>query len=145
MKSVCVVLLLYLILYTQQSSSHGVEYSVGDHAYLNLLVSVSPDIPATDSGAVLENIKDWLTLGSRDLYKATKGWAFIQTVKILVPAEWEDVTGDVSTAFHETHEDAEIRVEYDHSVYKNSPFTLQTGGCGEPGEYTQVSSDFFIS
>ena len=37
------------------------------------------------------------------------------------------------------HEDAEIRVEPPNIMYGDSPYTLQTGECGEEGQYTQVS------
>ena len=98
------------------------DYSPSDHSYSNLLISISPDISSTESTTVLENIKDWTTLGSAALNKTTIGWAYIKTVKILIPTNWKDVA-DVHEAIFEIYDDAEIRVEFDNSIYRNSPFT----------------------
>ena len=37
------------------------------------------------------------------------------------------------------HEDAEIRVEPPSIMFGDSPYTLQTGECGEEGDYIQVN------
>ena len=42
------------------------------------------------------------------------------------------------------HEDAEIRVEPPTVMFGDSPYTLQTGECGEEGEYIQVIMTHFI-
>ena len=39
-------------------------------------------------------------------------------------------------------EDGNIRVDTKSGVYGNSPFTIQTGSCGEEGEYIQISEPF---
>ena len=36
-------------------------------------------------------------------------------------------------------------MDNESGVYGNSPFTLQTGGCGEPGQFIQVSASFLSS
>ena len=41
-------------------------------------------------------------------------------------------------------EDGNVRIDQRSGVYGNSPFTVHTGGCGEPGEYMQVSSTFLL-
>ena len=60
----------------------------------------------------------------------------IPKVYILVPYSWSQIEG--SEAAHQVHEDADIRVEVPNSLYGDTPFTLQTGECGEQGEYIQV-------
>ena len=80
--------------------------------------------------------------GSKSLYSASQGWAHFRNVYILVPASWSPVPG--AQPAHEVHEDAQIRVEPTHTIYGDSPFTLQTGECGEEGEFIQVE-DFSIS
>ena len=70
------------------------------------------------------------------MYSASQGWAHFRNVYILVPASWSPVPG--AQPAHEVHEDAQIRVEPTHTIYGDSPFTLQTGECGEEGEYIQV-------
>ena len=57
-------------------------------------------------------------------------------VYILVPSSWAFIEG--SEDAHQVHEDADIRVEVTNNLYGDTPFTLQTGECGEQGEYIQV-------
>ena len=94
--------------------------------------------------AAIENIKHWVTEGSQSLYSASQGWAHIHHVYILVPASWAPLNN--SEEAHEGHEDAQIRVELSSSIYGDTPFTLQTGECGEEGEFIQVPSveDFHL-
>jgi len=39
-------------------------------------------------------------------------------------------------------QDGDVQVNTKSGVYGNSPFTLQTSGCGEEGEYIQISNEF---
>ena len=70
------------------------------------------------------------------MFSASQGWAYFNNVYILVPASWSPIPE--AQPAHEVHEDAQIRVEPFNSIYGDSPFTLQTGECGEEGEYIQV-------
>ena len=70
------------------------------------------------------------------MFSASQGWAYFNNVYILVPASWSPIPE--AQPAHEDHEDAQIRVEPFNSIYGDSPFTLQTGECGEEGEYIQV-------
>ena len=84
--------------------------------------------------------------GSRSLHSASQGWAQFHNVYILVPAagtnSWPQIPN--SSPAHEVHEDAQIRVELTNTIYGDTPFTLQTGECGEEGEFIQVSAFFII-
>ena len=71
------------------------------------------------------------------MYSASQGWAYFNNVYILVPSAWDPIPE--AQPAHEVHEDAQIRVELTSSIYGDSPFTLQTGECGEQGEYIQVN------
>ena len=62
-------------------------------------------------------------------------------LRILIPKTWTDI--DVNDTVESiVFEDGNIRVDARSGVYGNSPFTIQTGGCGSAGEYMQVSSPF---
>ena len=39
-------------------------------------------------------------------------------------------------------EDGDVQVNTKSGVYGNAPYTLQTGGCGQEGEYIQISNEF---
>ena len=74
------------------------------------------------------------------LHSTSRGWAHIHTVTILIPSSWSSVPH--TQPGQSIHEDAEVRVENSSPVYGDSPFTVQTGECGEPGEFIQVSELF---
>jgi uncharacterized protein YegL len=61
------------------------------------------------------------------------------TTRILLPSTWTSIpnTTDVDGI---VFEDGNIRVDMASSIYGNSPFTVHTGSCGDPGQYIQVSS-----
>ena len=80
-------------------------------------------------------MKAWLTEGSKVLHSTSRGWAHIDTVNILIPSTWTSVSAQPAQS---VHEDAQIRVENSSPVYGDSPFTVQTGECGEEGEFIQV-------
>ena len=74
------------------------------------------------------------------LHSTSRGWAHLATVTILVPSSWSSVPD--TQPGQSVHEDAEVRVERSSPVYGDSPFTLQTGDCGDQGEFIQVSDVF---
>ena len=39
-------------------------------------------------------------------------------------------------------QDGSIRVDLPNALYENTPYTVQPGGCGDPGEYIHVTRDF---
>ena len=71
------------------------------------------------------------------MYSASQGWARLNQVYILVPSFWSPIPGSLDA--HNVHEDAEVRVEVTNYLYGDTPFTLQTGECGQQGEYIQVT------
>ena len=89
----------------------------------------------TDSQEIIDNVKAWLTEGSAVLHSTSRGWAHINNVNILIPSSWKNVSAQPGQS---VHEDAQIRVETSSPVYGDSPFTVQTGDCGDQGEFIQV-------
>ena len=60
--------------------------------------------------------------------------------RILIPSTWKNINAtDVESL---VFEDGDVQVNTKSGVFGNTPYTLQTGGCGEEGEYIQVSNDF---
>ena len=76
------------------------------------------------------------------LPSTSEGWAYIKNVNILLPSSWSGVAD--TQPGQNVHEDAEIRVEPSSPLYGDSPFTVQTGDCGDQGEFIQVS-DLFLT
>ena len=76
------------------------------------------------------------------VHSTSRGWAHLNTVTILIPSSWSSVPD--TQPGQSVHEDAEIRVEPSSPLYGDSPFTVQTGDCGDQGEFIQVS-DLFLT
>ena len=124
------------------AASNSVHFNTQENCYEDLLVAISPDVPSTEAETVIANIKEWITKGSGVLYDASNGWAYLKSVKILLPASWDNVK-NVTEADYEAFKDAEVRVETQNPLHGNFPFTVQNGGCGDPGQYIQTTADYF--
>ena len=136
---------LYLFLsLISTSNSNPVIFNSEDRSYEDLLVAISSDIAATNADKIIKNIKEWVTRGSELLYSSTYGWAYFKSVKILLPPTWDNIE-NVTAADYEIFEDSEIRVETENPIHGKSPFTVQHGECGDPGEYVQVPSQYLTN
>eukprot|EP00095_Tigriopus_kingsejongensis_P007258 maker-scaffold286_size222086-snap-gene-1.22 protein:Tk07258 transcript:maker-scaffold286_size222086-snap-gene-1.22-mRNA-1 annotation:"hypothetical protein DAPPUDRAFT_255495" len=116
--------------------------SFKNNGYHNLLVAISPDIPADNADAIITGIKSWILEGSRMLASATHKYAYISNVKILVPTTWNYEEATTTTEY--SFEDGNIVVDTENPVYGTAPHTLQHGLCGQRGEKILVSPDFFV-
>ncbi|XP_057365308.1 calcium-activated chloride channel regulator 1-like isoform X2 [Daphnia carinata] len=74
------------------------------------------------------------------LYRATKKRAYFKDVRILVPESWSNVRSNLST--WETYSEADVRVAPAALVHGDKPYTIQSGGCGQPGEYIHLTPDY---
>ena len=58
----------------------------------------------------------------------------------MIPTAW---TGIAATEVESlVFQDGDVQVNTKSGVYGNTPYTLQTGDCGEEGEYIQISDEF---
>ncbi len=95
------------------------------------------------------------------LYSATRKRAYFKDVRILVPETWINIPSNGSTwetfsvgylvlvlllvylNFTLRHNKlANVRVA--PAIY-NVPYTLQSGGCGQPGEYIHFTPDYILN
>ena len=100
------------------------------------------------------------------LYRATKKRAYFKDVRILVPESWSNIRANLSTwetysvsillslngsfefinydemIYFICHQLADVRVAPPRSTYGNMPYTIQSGGCGQPGEYIHLTPDY---
>ena len=61
-------LLIYLAI-LQYCTALDLNYNFANHYYDDLLISISPDVPQTDSAALIDNIKAWVTEVSLFLFQ----------------------------------------------------------------------------
>lgn len=82
-----------------------------------------------------------VSMGSQRLFYATKGYAYINSVSILLPTTWSSsLSEEVSSAYF--YEDGAIRINTPNPLYLDTPYTVQLGGCGDRGEYIHLTPDF---
>jgi len=120
--------------------SQGYSLIFRDNGYEDLLVGISPDISQENGHQIIAGIKSWVTSGSSTLYKSSRGWARIRSVVILLPATWTQFAANTTDKF--LFEDAEVRVDIPNPVHGDTPHTAHQGGCGDQGQFIQVTEKF---
>ena len=124
-------IILLIFLFTNVSS-YNIHFNKNTHGYENMIVSIHPDISDTFGNEIIENIKNFISNGSQRLYHATKGYAYIDSVNILLPTTWNGSYADeISSEYF--YEDGAIRINTPNPLYQDAPYTLQLGGCGSLG------------
>ncbi|KAK3864594.1 hypothetical protein Pcinc_029728 [Petrolisthes cinctipes] len=118
-------------------ATKGME--VVDGGYQDVLVAISPDLEedATLITAIKKSIKEM----SDAVFYATRRRLFFRDVTILVPQSWSTAKVQYN-ATTQYYQDAIIRVERPNTAYGNQPYTVQPGGCGEPGRYIHLTPPY---
>ena len=137
MREYCLLSLLLLGLSPTSVSS----VSISENGYSGVVVAVSPE--EAEDPALVEAIKELFTSASAELYGATRQRAFFKEVTILVPQSWSLESAEPSV--DETFEDAEFRVGPANPVYGHNPYTVQNRDCGDPGDFTHLTSWFVLN
>ena len=115
--------------------------SISENGYSGVVIAVSPE--EAEDPALVEAIKELFTSASAELYGATRQRAFFKEVTILVPQSWSMPSAEPSV--DETFEDAEFRVGPANPVYGHNPYTVQNRDCGDPGDFTHLTSWFVLN
>ena len=87
------------------------------------------------------SFQDFVSQGSQKLFSASEGYAYINSVKILLPNTWSD-TYQATISSEYFYEDGNIRINLANPVYADTPYTLQPGGCEDPGEYIHLTPEY---
>ena len=111
------------------------------NGYKNVIVSIHPDVPETSGQLMIDNIKDFISQGSQKLFSASLGYAYINSVKILLPNTWSN-SYEAAISSEYFYEDGNIRINLANPVYADTPYTLQPGGCEDPGEYIHLTPEY---
>ena len=82
-----------------------------------------------------------MSKGSKELYHATEGYAYIHDVNIILPSTWNKPE-DAIVSSEYFYEDGDIRINTPNPLYMDNPYTLQPGGCGERGQFIHLTPDF---
>ncbi|XP_045111844.1 calcium-activated chloride channel regulator 1-like isoform X2 [Portunus trituberculatus] len=90
---------------------------------------------------IIQAIKTAVSDASKALFRATDNKLYFKRVKILVPSTWKSVTVD-QPATNEAFEESQMRVDLMNPVYGDQVYTVQPGGCGDPGRYIHITPSF---
>ncbi|XP_046645406.1 calcium-activated chloride channel regulator 1-like [Daphnia pulicaria] len=139
--AVCHHRLLLLLLFSCLSlRAIGSRVNITNNGYRDIVIAISPDVPSDQADDLLDNIKLLITEASADLYEATRNRSYIESVNILIPQTWENVIANAST--WENLQNADIQIDLPNWKYGERPYTVQLGGCGDPGEYIHLTPNY---
>ncbi|XP_069959397.1 calcium-activated chloride channel regulator 1 isoform X4 [Cherax quadricarinatus] len=114
-----------------------------NNGYEDVVVAISQEVDEADGPTIIDSLQEMIHEASRRLYRATHKRAYFRSVKILIPKSWTN-TSVIGNALSENFQTSDIRVDIMNSVYKNQPYTQQSGGCGEPGMYIHLTPEYLI-
>lgn len=133
---------LYLTLFVVSLSSVSAEIVLNNNGYEGVVVAIHSSVK--EDIAILSNLKGLFLSASKLLFHATERRAFFRHVTIALPAHWSD-QDDYITSTGNHFPGAHIRVDAPNAEYGDEPYTLQPGGCGEPGRYIHLTTDYVLS
>ena len=141
-------MLLYAlsILFLTKINNPGIveAFDFQNNGYEDVVVSIHPDVPDTYANEIINGIKDFISDGSKRLFNATKGYAYIKSVKILLPITWNNYP-NVELTDEYIYEDGMIVVNSPNPLYLDTPYTLQLGikNFFREIDFTKFLKDFF--
>ncbi|CAG2176316.1 unnamed protein product, partial [Oppiella nova] len=104
-----------------------------------VVIAIHSDVKESDQ--LITNLEELLRKSSAFLYKATEGRARFVEFEVILPETWSKKDGYESIAgshFLSSH----IRIAPTDKVKSDEPYTYQPRGCGQPGEYIQLTDGF---
>ncbi|XP_070397075.1 calcium-activated chloride channel regulator 1-like isoform X2 [Dermacentor albipictus] len=131
-------LLLTIGFFEHLYNANAVRIDERDGGYMDLLVGIHADVPPNET--LVENLKVLLRSSSIFLHNATFGRVFFKQVYVQFPKTWPPRKNARSSP-HCCFSKNDVRVQV-MKADDGDPFsTTQTRGCGERGDFIQLSSD----
>ncbi|XP_071532883.1 calcium-activated chloride channel regulator 1-like isoform X2 [Panulirus ornatus] len=130
---------------TETSSQVSHHLALKDGGYEGLVVEVSGKVPQDDCRTVIDGLQIVLQAWSRALHGATEGLTFLRSATVVLPAHWSirachpPISGDPPPLPTQT---PHLQVATPHPVFGDSPWTQQSGGCGQQGDFIQFGVGF---
>ncbi|MEE6494589.1 hypothetical protein FKM82_001800 [Ascaphus truei] len=135
--NVFALVLAFQVLYTAKCSM----VKLNNGGYEDIVIAINPGIP--EDVRIIENIQNMVKEATNYLFHATKKRLFIRSVKILIPLTWLP-QNNCTKSKTETYDKADVIIADPFLKYGEDPYTLQYGGCGEPGRYIHLTPSFLL-
>ncbi|XP_060799224.1 calcium-activated chloride channel regulator 1-like [Neoarius graeffei] len=111
------------------------------NGYTDILIVINPQVQENEE--LIHQTKEMIISGSNYLFEALDHKVFFKEVKILVPPNW--TTGKYEKARNESYEKGRIIIDNPHPSFGDDPYTRQTKGCGEEGDYIHFTPNFLLN
>ncbi|XP_066980825.1 calcium-activated chloride channel regulator 1-like isoform X2 [Macrobrachium rosenbergii] len=125
------------------SGSH--QLVLEDGAYDGVVVEVSSKISQDHCKTVIDGLQTVLTSWSEALHVATEGMLSLKSASVIYPRHWTSRScvphpspNPPPIPTHPPH----IKLGAPHPVFGDSPWTQQSRGCGQPGDYIYLGVGF---
>ncbi|KAK7074119.1 hypothetical protein SK128_005401 [Halocaridina rubra] len=129
---------LCLLLMMIIKNTNGYSPALHNNGYEGIVVAIGDHVE--DNPHIIQNIQNMFEEASEILYEATRHRAYFREVTIVVPSTWKHRDEYQETKGSGWFSEAEIRIDLPHPSHGVTPYTLQSGGCGEPASYTHLSN-----
>ncbi|XP_018411400.1 PREDICTED: epithelial chloride channel protein-like [Nanorana parkeri] len=123
------------------STSKSSMVNLTNGGYDDIVIAIHPGIP--ESAELIQKVKDMVNEATHYLFNATQKKLFIRSAKILIPFTWSKQ--NYTKRRTETYDKADIIIANPYLKYGDDPYTLQYGGCGEPGKYIHLTPNFLLN
>ncbi|XP_033007554.1 calcium-activated chloride channel regulator 1-like [Lacerta agilis] len=120
----------------------GTMVKLSNGGFEDLVIAINPRIPEDDR--IVDRIKDMIKEASTYLFGATQQRFYFKAVKIVIPSTWKE-KAEYQRVTTETYDKADVIVANSFPKYGDDPYTLQYGGCGEPGQYIHLTPNFLTN
>ncbi|XP_070569998.1 calcium-activated chloride channel regulator 4A-like [Ptychodera flava] len=107
-----------------------------NHGYGDVLIAIHESIP--EDPLIVDKLKNIFTRASAHLHIATHQWTYFQNVTILIPKTWSNNLTEAN-ATTERFDIANFVIDQPNPEYGDNPYTRQTRGCGEPGDFVHFT------
>ncbi|KAG1691080.1 Calcium-activated chloride channel regulator 1 [Nymphon striatum] len=111
--------------------------------YSGIIVSIHEDVP--EDVTIIQQLKDIFTNASKALYKATHRRAFFGDVVIEIPKTWSVAPSYQYAPGKSLFSSSSFRIAEANPKFKDTPYTLQASGCGQPGQYIHLTPAFILN
>uniref|UniRef100_A0A6I8PBF7 Calcium-activated chloride channel regulator 1 n=1 Tax=Ornithorhynchus anatinus TaxID=9258 RepID=A0A6I8PBF7_ORNAN len=137
MGSLKIISLIFALHLLQGGRTSMIELK--NNGYEGIVIAINPQIPEDEK--IIQQIQDMVTEASTYLFQATKKMVYFKSVAILIPETWQDKP-EYLISKRESYQTADVIVAEPSPAHIDTPYTKQTGLCGEPGQYIHFTPKF---